>query len=603
MNKFTPAAVGVLLSILACAAPQGDIPADVPAPSNVNIDALLASMTLEEKVGQCFVVAGNANVIDDARPEYKKLARLVQQFHAGGVIWYRSKVYETAILNEKLQSLVKIPLIVACDLEAGMGMRFDNTPWAPWPMAIAATGDPDFAEALGLMTAFEARAIGISQIYAPVADVNVNPKNPVINTRSFGEDPADVSRFVNAFVKGCENGRVLATVKHFPGHGDTDVDSHRSLPVLNADRDRLDRVELLPFREAFAHGCRSVMIAHLAVPALDPAPAPLLNIANKVYGGEDERQAAGTLPATVSDKIVNGLLRKEMGFDGLAVTDAMDMGGLADHFDAREGAIRALLAGCDQILKSGDPEGAMTAVADAVRGGRIPMSTLDAAVRRILKEKMKLQLFSTRRLTPDAAEISKSVATPEHDAILQKIARRSITLVRAATGALPLARGKNILHIAVTDETGPPAFVYSNLSFTTALREESGAEIVEFTINPKSADADLRSAIEAAKHCDAIVMSLNVKARTGAGTIQAPALSIQFSEDASALGKPFAAVSLGSPYVAANFPAIPTFLLAYGSADVSQRAAAAALFGKFKCSGRLPVSIPGVGGRGDGILQ
>lgn len=574
-----------------------------PRSISVDVERMISQMSVEEKVGQCFVIAGNANFRDEANPEFERLARGIVKYHAGGVIWYRSKVYETALLASKLQKLAKIPLIFSADLEAGMGMRFDNMAWAPWPMAIAATGEPKLAQELGYLTAVEARALGISQIYAPVADVNINPANPVINTRSYGEDPEDVSRFVNAFVKGCEQGGVLATVKHFPGHGDTAVDSHRSLPVLNVDRERLQKIELLPFREAFAAGCASVMIAHLAVPALDDTPAPLVKSTKKVYGGEEEREARGTLPATVSKKIVSDLLRKEMGFHGLVVTDAMDMGGLADHFDAKEGAIRAIEAGCDQILKSGDPQGAMEAVAEAVKSGRIPTATLDAAVRRILTEKAKLGLFDSKFKSVPPDDATNTVASFERLDILKNIAERSITLLRDDANLLPLKRGSKILHLAVTDETGVPAFAYSKLAFTIPLRGESGTEVVEYTINPKTSPEELQQILDAAKNINIVVMSLNVKARTGAGTIQAPASSVEIVKSLQKLQKPVVAVSLGSPYVARDFPHVPTFLLAYGSADVSQYAAAAALFGKFKITGRLPVTIPGVAKRGDGVVR
>ena len=294
------------------AAGPGQDPKKTPAmEAPADLDALIASMGLEEKVGQLFVTAGNANFLNEGSPEFQRLRHDVVDRHVGGIIWFRSKVYETAVLSARLQSFAKIPLLFTADLEAGMGMRFDDTPWAPWAMGVAATGDPALAEKLGFATAVEARALGVAQIYAPVADVNVNADNPVINTRSFGEDPKDVARFVTAFVKGCERGGVLATVKHFPGHGDTATDSHRSLPLITADRKRLDAVELLPFREAFRQGCRSVMIAHIAVPALDPTPAPARKEREtKVYGGDEETQTQGTLPATVSPAIVHDLLRK-----------------------------------------------------------------------------------------------------------------------------------------------------------------------------------------------------------------------------------------------------------------------------------------------------
>jgi beta-N-acetylhexosaminidase len=295
-----------------------------------------APLSLEEKVGQLFVAAGNATFLPEGSPEWARLRRLVVERRVGGIIWYRSGLLEAADLTARLQREAKLPLLVSADLEAGMGMRFDGTTFGPWPMAIAATGDPDLAFRQGKSTAEQARAVGVRHLFAPVADVNVDPDNPVINTRSFGEDPKEVARYVAAFCRGIEAGGGLATPKHFPGHGDTRVDSHRSLPVLRVPRERLEAVELVPFRAAFAAGARSVMVAHLAVPALDPEPAPVrAGSAKGVYEADQaEVERRGTMPATVSRLIVTELLRRELGFDGLAVTDAMDMGGLADHFDA-----------------------------------------------------------------------------------------------------------------------------------------------------------------------------------------------------------------------------------------------------------------------------
>lgn len=584
-----------------CGAKRADLEAEAGS-QDTEVERILARMSLEEKVGQLFIIAGNANEKTLSGPAFETLKRGVKEFHAGGIIWYRSGVAETARLNETLQKEARIPLLIAADLEAGMGMRFDDTPWSPWAMALAATGRPEYAETLGFLTAVEARALGITQIYAPVADVNINPGNPVINTRSFGEDAEDVSKFVNAFVAGCTKGRVLATVKHFPGHGDTAVDSHRSLPVLRMDRARLDAIELLPFRKAFAAGCPSVMVAHVAVPALDDTPAPLLKNAVKTYGGDEEREQRGTMPATVSRKVVTDLLRREMKFDGIVVTDAMDMGGLADHFDPREGAIRAIEAGCDHILKSGDPFGAIEAVVAAVKSRRIPESRIDESVRRTLRFKLQLGLFVNGGALPAQGNPAQFVNTKEHALQLREMAERSITLLREKPGVLPLKKGGKIAHLAVSDEVGKPGFVYSNLAFTTPL-EEQGAEVVEFKISPKTTKEEMASIIERARGFDAIVASLNVKARTGAGAIRTPEQARRALSSLQKDGPPVVMVALGSPYVLDEVPDAETFLVAYGSADVSQRAAAAALFGKINIGGRLPVTIPKLAKRGSGISK
>ncbi|MFP5247478.1 MAG: glycoside hydrolase family 3 protein, partial [Thermoanaerobaculia bacterium] len=275
-------------------------------------------MDLDAKIGQLFVVPA----------PHPDVARHVRENQVGGVIWFKTTTIEAKRVNAELQSLARVPLLISADLEAGMGMRFTDADWWPPAMAIAATGEPAFAEEMGRATAREALAIGIRHILAPVADVNVDPANPVINTRSFGEDPHEVARYVTAFIRGVQDEGALATAKHFPGHGDTHVDSHLALPRLDVTRERLEQVELVPFRAAITAGVASVMLGHLAVPCIED------------------------VPATLSPKAV--ALLRSMGFEGLVITDAMDMGAL--QLDAGEAAVRALEAGVDQVLYSADTD-------------------------------------------------------------------------------------------------------------------------------------------------------------------------------------------------------------------------------------------------------
>ncbi|HEX8252175.1 MAG TPA: glycoside hydrolase family 3 N-terminal domain-containing protein, partial [Thermoanaerobaculia bacterium] len=337
-------------------------------------------MDLDAKIGQLFVVpAPRADLIHHVRDN-----------HVGGVIWFQTTTTEAATMNAHLQSLARVPLLVSADLEAGMGMRFSDAEWWLPAMALTATGEPAFAEQQARVTAREALAIGINHILAPVADVNVDPLNPVINTRSFGEDAHDVARYVAAFVRGLEEEGVLACAKHFPGHGDTHVDSHRALPTLHVTRQRLESVELVPFRAAIDANVSSVMIGHLAVPALDPTLVPVRADFENVYGTvRAEVPRHGTMPATLSKPIVD-LLRRDLAFDKLVVTDAMDMGGLAAHFDAGEAAVRALEAGVDQILFSVDTDAAVAAVRHAVMSGRITRQHIDQSVERVMQAKASL---------------------------------------------------------------------------------------------------------------------------------------------------------------------------------------------------------------------
>src|SRR5438874_3964422 len=260
-------------------------------------------LTLDEKIGQLFVVGAYGVFMNESSPAYARLLHQVRDNHIGGFIWFVSNVYETAALTERLQAESRVPLLISADLESGIGMRFADTTFWPSPMAVAATGDPSLAEAEGRVAATEARAVGVNHILAPVVDVNIDPDNPVINTRSFGEDPRDVSRFAAAFIRGVQSEHVLACAKHFPGHGDTHVDSHRALPVLDVTRERLDRVELVPFRAAIAAGVASIMPGHLSVPALDSTRAPIraMPASENPYGTRpDEVPSDATLPASVS---------------------------------------------------------------------------------------------------------------------------------------------------------------------------------------------------------------------------------------------------------------------------------------------------------------
>jgi len=590
----------LLLALASCrgsgvapSAPRADahgVPGATPDP--------LQAFTVEEKVAQLLVVGGHATTLDEGDAELATLRRLVGERRVGGVIWYRSKVHETAVANARLQQLAPTPLLVACDLEAGMGMRFDDTTFAPWAMAVAATGDPTLAERLGRATAEQARAIGIHQIYAPVADVNVDPANPVINVRSFGEDPADVARFVVAFCRGVDAGGCIATVKHFPGHGDTAVDSHRALPVLRVPRARLDAVELVPFRAAFAAGARSVMVAHLAVPALDSTPAPVLptakRLATYVEAGADEAARGGTLPATASPAITTDLLRRELGFDGLVVTDAMDMGGLSDHFDQSEGAVCAILAGADQILKPADPDAAIDGVVAAVRSGRIPQARLDASVERVLREKRRLGLFE-RRSPPPGSEARVGNAADEK--LFEEVARRAVTLVREEPGVLPLSVDR-VLHLAIADDaktSAPDAF--------DARLASRGVRVESLRIDATWTPEQIGEAVARARAAPIAIVSLLARGRTGQSMSRSPAAAPSLVAELLKSDRPVVVVSFGSPYLLADLPGVKTYLAAYGAQDVMQRAVADALCGKAPIGGKLPVTIPGVALRGAGIAR
>ena len=525
----------------------------------------LDDLSLDEKIGQLFAVRGFGVFMGQSSPRYQELRDAVARSGVGGVVWFASNVYETAELTRRLQHEARVPLLISADLESGMGMRFLDTTFWPPAMAVAATGDPSLAEAEGRVVAREARAVGVNHILAPVADVNVDPDNPVINARSFGEDPADVSRFVAAFVRGVQSEHVLATAKHFPGHGDTHVDSHLSMPTIAASRERLERIELVPFRAAIAAGVKSVMIGHLAVPALEPAASD------------------ANLPATISPAIVTGLLRKELGYDGFVVSDAFDMGGITEHFDAGEAAVRAIEAGEDQVLLPANTDAAIAGVKAAVRGGRLSEARIDQSVRRILEAKA----FVGEDVA-DADEIFRVVDAKEHRDVAADIARRAITLLREEDGALPLRRDARVALVIVTDGLDP---VYPLADFERELKP-----VQTITI-------DHRTPVEWLPKLDAdvVVIGFTIRARSGAGNIALPAAARKLVETNSTIRT--IGVAFGTPYLLREVPMLKTYLVAYGPQPVLQHAVLDALRGAAPITGKLPVTIPGLYQRGFGLTR
>ncbi|MEO8430709.1 MAG: glycoside hydrolase family 3 N-terminal domain-containing protein [Acidobacteriota bacterium] len=574
--------------LLASAAACATATRSAPAPLS------LSSLSLDEKIGQLFVYASTGRFMNEESPEYRELLHQVRDNHVGGVMWFLSSgVYETAFLNRKLQAAARTPLLVAADLEAGIGMRFQDTTYWPWPMAIAATGDPALAESEGRIVAEEARALGLNQIYAPVADVNVNPRNPAINVRSFGEDPREVGRFVAAFVRGVQGGGVLATVKHFPGHGGTPSDSHRSLPVLERTSAELDAVELVPFRAAIEAGVGSVMTAHLSVPSLDPSPAPPRPggaLENPYTRDVVEVTANATVPASLSELITGGLLRRRLGFRGLVVTDAVDMGGIVDHFDAGEAAVRAILAGADQVLKSPDVGAAVAGVRRAVESGRIPLAAVDAAVARVLAAKARFPAADA-----DPERIFRVVDRPDHRAVAEEIARRSLTLVRRDPAAWPIHRESRVAHVVVTDQ---PRL---SEDLTGELRRRLSHPPAAFLLDPLSTAADVETTLAGAAQSETVLISIFARFQSGRGSIGIPDGARAAVERILAGPVPTVVVVFGSPYLLSDFPGVRSALVAWGSQAEAQSAAARAVFGEAAVGGRLPVTIPGIADRGAGI--
>ncbi len=558
-------------------------------------------MSLDEKIGQLIYVGVNATFLNQDSEAFKALRHQVVDNHVGGIILFRGPVYESVVLCNRMQQVAKYPLLISADLEAGSGMRFDDTVNFPWNMAIAATGNPDYARRAGELTGREARAMGIQQIYAPVSDVNNNAANPVINVRSYGEDPNDVARFVAAFVEGAQHAGVIATAKHFPGHGDTATDSHRGLPEIDVTRERLNSVELVPFRAAVDAGVGAVMTGHIGLPLIDSTaiqPLPR-DVKIKAIDTTDEGEilANGTMPTTLSP-VMNGILRNDLHFDGLIVTDAMSMSGLTIYFTQEEASVRALEAGADLLLKPADPDASMRGVRDAVKKGRLTVQRIDQSARKVLAAKYDLGLTQQRVTSLD--EIDKVVAGKQENELADDIADDAITLVRNDAKLLPWANraGAKVFNLAITNGDDR---LFVAQQFIGAM-SRGGVKVETMVLDDRSSETEIAKAVDRASRADVVIVSMYGRVRTGqARSVALPepgtkALNQLIEKNTHLIG-----ISFGNPYILMSFPNLQTYLVAYGDMPSLQEAAAQALLGQNDIKGRLPISLPGMYPRGTGI--
>jgi len=540
------------------------------------VETTLLQMSLEEKVGQVLFTTYHGSFTSTDSEAYAEMMHDVNELHVGGFInvthgsplgYLKSQAYPTAVLTNQLQSKAKLPLLFGADFERGTAMRLDEGTSFPTAMALAAGGNPKDAYAMGKTTALEARAVGIQWVYAPVADVNNNPGNPIINTRSFGENPARVAEFVSEFIRGVQENGGLATAKHFPGHGDTSADSHIDLPVIKADRERLDHLELVPFRAAIAAGVGSIMTGHLSVPALEPDP---------------------NTPATLSPRILTDLLRKQLGFEGLVVTDAMDMGGITVRYAPGDAAVRAFVAGADVLLMPPVPEAAYDALLAAAKSGQITEERLDASVRRILLAKAKLGLDKNRLVDVDA--LNAKFGRTAWQAEGQEISDRGITLLRDTPHRLPLDETKPMRALLVSLYADPEPYPGEDLERELRSRCDS---LVALRADTKFAKADTLK-LPPPDQYDVAILALFVRVSDRKGDVDVPADQLPVIDQIYKAGKPVITVGLGSPYLIEKFPQAETWLAAFGISDVAQISVARALFGQIPVQGHLPVTIPGV---------
>src|SRR5215469_11470832 len=540
------------------------------------LETTLDEMTVNEKIGQLLFTTYHGSFTAADAPAYQQLLHDVRDLHVGGFIVIthgsplgivKSQAYPTAVLANQMQSKSKLPLLIGADFERGTAMRYDEGTSFPTAMAVAAGGHPKDAYTMGKITALEARATGVQWVYAPDADVNNNPGNPIVNTRSFGENPHRVAAFVAEFVRGVEENGALATAKHFPGHGDTSADSHIDLPVISANRERLENLELVPFRAAISGGAGSIMTGHLNVPALEPDP---------------------NTPATLSSNVLTGVLRKELGFRGLVVTDAMDMGGITVRFAPGEAAVRAVAAGADCVLMPPVPDAAFEALQGAVKSGRISKERLDESVRRILQAKARLGLNEKRLVDLSALNHKFGSAAWQKEA--QEISDRGVTLLRDTPHRLPLDGTKPSRALLLSLYADPEPYPGEDLERELRSRFDS---VTALRADTRFVNASILK-LPAPDSYDVAVLALFVRVSDRKGNVDVPAEQAALTEQVFKTGKPVITVGFGSPYLIERFPQAETWIGAFGISDVAQISVARAVFGEIPVRGHLPVTVPGV---------
>ncbi|MGQ0647394.1 MAG: glycoside hydrolase family 3 protein [Gemmatimonadaceae bacterium] len=560
----------------------------VSASSRVWADSALRTLTLRDKAAQLVWPWILGDYVAEGSREWQRVARLVTEDHVGGFIVSVGSPVEIATKINALQRLSTLPLIVSADLETGVGFRARGGYFVPnaidlggatnFPlqMALGAANDPSLAYELGKVTATEGRALGIHIAYGPVLDVNNNPRNPVIGARSISEDPRITARMGAEVVRGLQENGMLATAKHFPGHGDTETNSHLALAAVTAPRARLDSVELVPFKAAIDAGVGAVMTFHGYLPALD----------------------SSEVPATLSTKVMTGLLRTELKFDGLLVTDAMTMAGVVDKFGDVEAAKRAIAAGNDVLLMPTDTRKAIEAVVAGVREGRYDEARLDRSVRRVLELKHRFGLTRQRLVALD--RVRSIVGDSTHVASADNLAERSFVLAKDSLGVVPIRKSADRARV-LSITYARRAELSAGTTFNAELAR--GTALQSLFVNADEVGTDYQQVLATAAQSDIVVIGSYVNITSETATATAPRGFVEFARRLTETGKPVVLVSFGTPDLLNQVPFAPAFAVAWGGTASSQRAAARALLGEIPIAARLPISIPPLLQAGAGVQR
>ncbi|MEP7384080.1 MAG: glycoside hydrolase family 3 N-terminal domain-containing protein [Gemmatimonadota bacterium] len=545
---------------------------------NAWADSVLRALPLRDKVAQLVWPWILGDYVAEGGAEWDRLSRLVSEQHVGGFIVSVGSPLDVAVKVNALQRLSALPLLMSADLETGAGFRFRGGAFLPnaidlggattFPlqMALGAAADSALAYDVGRITAEESRALGIHVAFAPVLDVNNNPANPVIGARSFSEDPVLTAKLGAAMVRGIQEHGMLATGKHFPGHGDTETNSHLTLATVSASRARLDSVELVPFEAAIDAGIGAIMTFHGFLPALD----------------------SSGVPATLSPTVMTSLLRDDLGFDGLLVSDAMDMAGVVERFGAFEAAKRAIAAGNDILLMPRDIAGTISAVVAGVSEGRYDEGRIDRSVHRVLALKHHFGLSQERLV--DIDQVRRVVGTDAHVAVAATVAARAIVLAKDSLSLVPVL-GKNRRPTVLSVTYARRSDLGAGTAFDAELRGKVRTLRTAF-VSSDEAEPNYSSLLKDARASDVVLVGSYVNITSESATAGAPRAFVEFVDALRARGAKVIVVSFGSPYLLLQIPSVGSYAIAWGGSTASQRAAARALLGLEPITARLPISLP-----------
>jgi beta-N-acetylhexosaminidase len=544
---------------------------------SLKLEVLLDGMTLREKCAQVVFPNGYAYHVSDTSSQFLRLKNFVEKEKVGGILFLQGDVDSLPVAVNKLQELSKTPLLISADFENGVGARMDNGVEFPPPMAFAAARDTLLTYLAGYVTAEESRALGVRQNYAPVLDVNTNYLNPIINYRSYSDRPEVVAKYGINFIKGLQNGGVLATAKHFPGHGSTSTDSHNELPVIAKSKRQLLKEDIIPFRKAIKAGVASIMAAHLSIPALDK-----------------------NAPASLSHNIISGLLRHKLNFKGLVVSDALNMHAITSAYSNEEAAQKAFIAGNDILLFPPDVHAAVEAIYNGVIFGKISRKRLFRSVKKILSAKIKLGLFND-----DTLNITKSkniLSDKSHKRLARKAAVKSITLLKNKGNIIPINKTNySKISVIAFRETDRKDLLAKELPFFKFIKYRL-PDANYLTLNKLSKESDFTKAVKLGANSDLVIFPVFIGVQSFSGEITLSQPMRDLIRRINSLSKQTVVAAMGNPYIITDIPNTDAYLTSYGLADVSQAAIVQAMFGEINITGKLPVTIPTTPYKfGDGI--